>query len=71
MAGLNKTKRNRLNQMNNDVMIELPKISAVVEIPESLNDRAVEFIEGHKSWDYDRMVAAALILFLANQNGYP
>ena len=56
--------------MNNDV-VELPMISAVVELPESLNDRAVEFIEGHKSWDYDRMVAAALILFLANQNGYP
>ena len=54
--------------MNNDV-IELPMISAVVELPESLNDRAVEFIEGHKSWDYDRMVAVALILFLANQNG--
>ena len=68
MSGLDRTKRNRLNQMNNDV-IELPMISAVVELPESLNDRAVKFIEGHKSWDYDRMVAAALILFLANQNG--
>jgi len=48
-------------------VVELPEVSTVIALPETLHDRAVEFVESHRGWDYDRMMAAALILFLAQQ----
>lgn len=44
------------------------RISTEIEIPEALHDRAVTFIESNHGWDYDRAVAAALVLFLVDQD---
>ena len=59
--------QNRLDIMMISTVVELPEVSTVIALPETLHDRAVEFVESHRGWDYDRMMAAALILFLAQQ----
>lgn len=42
-------------------------ISSINEIPESLHNDVQAFIESHPQWDNDRVVAAALSLFLLQQ----
>ena len=44
------------------------RISTEIEIPETLHNRAVEFVEAHRDWNYDKTIAAALVLFLADQD---
>jgi hypothetical protein len=39
-------------------------ISTVNEIPEALFDRMAAFVVKHPEWDGDRLMAAALALFL-------
>lgn len=39
-------------------------ISTINEIPETLHDDVQAFIEAHPTWDNDRVMAAALRLFL-------
>ena len=43
-------------------------ISTTVEIPEGLHDAVQAYIEARPNWDHDRVIQAALSLFLM-QNG--
>ena len=43
-------------------------VSTVVELPESLHLSVQEYLETHKYWDQERVMQAALSLFLM-QNG--
>ncbi|KKI99002.1 DUF2811 domain-containing protein [Prochlorothrix hollandica] len=45
-----------------------PTISLVADIPEELFESLQSYLESHPDWDHDRVVAAALSLFLL-QNG--
>lgn len=42
-------------------------ISIVNEVPEALHTAMQVFVESHPSWDVDRVMAAALSLFLLQQ----
>ncbi|MEL6813220.1 MAG: DUF2811 domain-containing protein [Cyanobacteria bacterium J06598_3] len=44
-------------------------VSILAEIPEELHESLKGFLEGHSTWDQDRVYAAALSLFLM-QNGH-
>lgn len=44
------------------------RVSVLVEIPEELHYSLSNFLETHPSWDQDRVLSAALSLFLL-QNG--
>lgn len=44
------------------------RVSVLVEIPEELHNALSMFLETHSSWDQDRVLSAALSLFLL-QNG--
>jgi hypothetical protein len=43
-------------------------VSIMAEIPEELHESLTGYLETHPDWDYDRVLAAALSLFLL-QNG--
>ena len=43
-------------------------VSTVVELPESLHMAGQQYLETHPGWDQERMMQAALSLFLM-QNG--
>jgi predicted TPR repeat methyltransferase len=43
-------------------------ISLLTEIPESLHTALAQYLEEHPDWDHDRVLTAALSLFLM-QNG--
>jgi hypothetical protein len=43
-------------------------ISTVNEIPEELFDRMAAFVIAHPDWDGDRVLAAALTLFLGQMD---
>ncbi|MEM6436291.1 MAG: DUF2811 domain-containing protein [Cyanobacteria bacterium P01_D01_bin.115] len=44
------------------------RISILSEIPEELHNSLADFLEGHPTWDQDRVFSAAVSLFLL-QNG--
>ncbi|MDX2100132.1 MAG: DUF2811 domain-containing protein [Leptolyngbyaceae cyanobacterium bins.59] len=41
-----------------------PTVSILVEIPEALHDSLLTYLESHPDWDQDRLLTAALSLFL-------
>lgn len=43
-------------------------VSILTEIPEELHESLKSYLENHSDWDQDRVLAAALSLFLL-QNG--
>ena len=43
-------------------------ISILAEIPEELHESLKSYLESHPDWDHDRVLSAALSLFLL-QNG--
>ncbi|MEM1368778.1 MAG: DUF2811 domain-containing protein [Cyanobacteria bacterium P01_H01_bin.15] len=43
-------------------------ISILAEIPEDLHSSLREYLDGHPTWDQDRVFAAALSLFLLQNN---
>ena len=45
-----------------------PTISLLTEIPEPLHYSLTQYLEEHPDWDHDRVLTAALSLFLM-QNG--
>ncbi len=46
-----------------------PAVSILAEIPEELHKSLKNYLETHPSWDQDRVFAAALSLFLLQNNG--
>ncbi|MEM9907944.1 MAG: DUF2811 domain-containing protein [Cyanobacteria bacterium P01_D01_bin.44] len=51
-----------------EVGVTPQKVSLMVEIPEELLDSLQSFLGTHTGWDQDRVVCAAMALFLM-QNG--
>ena len=43
-------------------------ISLNVEVPESLHESLKNYLDSHADWDQDRAIAAALSLFLVQNN---
>ena len=43
-------------------------ISAVIEVPETLHDAVGKYLDSRPDWDRDRVVTAALGMFLIQQN---
>lgn len=41
-----------------------PTVSVLVEIPQSLHQLLVDYLEQHPDWDLDRTVSAAISMFL-------
>ena len=44
-------------------------VSILAEIPEELHISLKKYLENHPTWDQDRVFAAALSLFLLQNNG--
>jgi hypothetical protein len=44
-------------------------VSLLAEIPEGLHEAITRYLETHPSWDQDRLFAAALSLFLLQNDG--
>lgn len=45
-----------------------PAVSILTEIPEELHQSLKNYLETHPNWDQDRVFAAALSLFLLQNN---
>ncbi|MEO1390254.1 MAG: DUF2811 domain-containing protein [Cyanobacteria bacterium J06634_6] len=45
------------------------KITTIVEIPEELHEAAQQYLETHKNWSQERMMQAAMSLFLLQNGG--
>lgn len=45
-----------------------PTVSILAEIPEELHQSLKDYLETHPNWDQDRVFAAALSLFLLQNN---
>lgn len=44
-------------------------VSILAEIPEELHESLTNYLESHPTWDQDRVIAAALSLFLLQNEG--
>lgn len=44
-------------------------VSILAEIPEEIHQSLKSYLESHPNWDQDRVFAAALSLFLLQNNG--
>ncbi|MDX2096169.1 MAG: DUF2811 domain-containing protein [Leptolyngbyaceae cyanobacterium bins.59] len=44
-------------------------ISILTEIPEALHESLKQYLESHPDWDQDRVLSAALSLFLLQTGG--
>lgn len=44
---------------------------SAVEVPELLRSLVAEFLETHPDWDLNRLIGAAIALFLIQQTGDP
>lgn len=54
--------------MKREVMMNAT-VSILAEIPEDLHESLKRYLETHPTWDQDRVFAAALSLFLLQNNG--
>lgn len=39
-------------------------VSIIAELPEDLHESLKQFLEAHRTWDQDRLIAAAVLQFL-------